>query len=82
MTLQAFSWPWTLFQFLNLYTFGKIPWTGDQPVARPLSANRTTQTQNKRTQTSMPRVELEPSVRASEDISCLRQHGHCDRLNH
>jgi hypothetical protein len=41
---------WTLaaFQFLNLYTVDRIPWTGDQPVARLLP------TQNKRTQTSMP----------------------------
>jgi hypothetical protein len=44
---------WPLFQFLNLYTVGRTPWTGDQPVARPLPKYRTTQTQNKRTQTSM-----------------------------
>jgi hypothetical protein len=42
------------FQFLILYTVGRTPWTGDQPVARPLPARRTTQKQNKRTQTSMP----------------------------
>jgi hypothetical protein len=29
---------------------------GDQPVARPLPTHRTTQTQNKHTQTSMPLV--------------------------
>jgi hypothetical protein len=29
---------------------------GDQPVGRPLPAHRTAQTQNKRTQTSMPQV--------------------------
>jgi hypothetical protein len=38
------------FSFLNLYTVGRTPWTGDQPVARPLPAHITTQTQNKRTQ--------------------------------
>jgi hypothetical protein len=27
---------WPLFQFLNLYIVGRSPWTGDQPVARPL----------------------------------------------
>jgi hypothetical protein len=32
---------------------------GDQPVARPLPIYRTTQTQNKRTQTSMPLVGFE-----------------------
>jgi hypothetical protein len=38
------------------------PWTGEQPVSRPLPTHRTTQTQNKRTQTSMPRVGLEPTI--------------------
>jgi hypothetical protein len=54
------SWP--LFQFPNLYTIGRIPWTGDQPVARPLPTHRTTQTHNKRTQPSMPRVRFEPTI--------------------
>jgi hypothetical protein len=31
-------------QFLNRKTVGRTPWTGDQPIARPLP----TQTQNKR----------------------------------
>jgi hypothetical protein len=43
MVLQA------LFQFLNLYIVGR---TGDQHVAKPLPIHRTTQTQNKCTQTS------------------------------
>jgi hypothetical protein len=50
------------FSFLNLYTVGETLWTGDQPVARPLPTHRTTQTQNKRTQTSMPRVGFEPTI--------------------
>jgi hypothetical protein len=29
----------------SFYTVGRTPWTGDQPVARPLHAHRTTQTQ-------------------------------------
>jgi hypothetical protein len=33
------------FSFLILYTVGTIPWTGDQPVARPLPIHRTTQTE-------------------------------------
>jgi hypothetical protein len=49
---------WTLaasfFSLLILYTVGRTPWTGYQPVARPLPTHRTTQTQNKRTQTSTP----------------------------
>jgi hypothetical protein len=32
--------PWPLFQFFNLYTVGRTPWTGDQPVARPLRTHR------------------------------------------
>jgi hypothetical protein len=52
------------FSFLILYTDGRIPWTGDQPVARPLPTHRITQTQNKRRQTSMPCVGLEPKIPA------------------
>jgi hypothetical protein len=44
--------PWPLFVFLNLYTFGGTLWKGDQPIARPLPTHRTTQTQNKRRQTT------------------------------
>jgi hypothetical protein len=59
MPLQPFVGPWTIFQFLNLHKIGRTPWTGDQPIARPLPAHRTTQTQNKRTQISMPRLGFE-----------------------
>jgi hypothetical protein len=50
-----------LFEFLNPYTVGRTPWTGDQPVARLLPTHTTTQTQNKRTQTSVTRVGFEPT---------------------
>jgi hypothetical protein len=43
-----------IFSFLILYTVGRTPWMGDQPVARPVPTHRTTKTQNKRPQTSMP----------------------------
>jgi hypothetical protein len=49
------------FQFLNLYTVSRTPWVGDQPNARPLLTHRRTQTQNKRTQTSM-QVGFEPTI--------------------
>jgi hypothetical protein len=49
------------FGFLILYTVGMTPWTGDQPVARPLP------TQNKRTQTSMPSVGFEPTIPLSRE---------------
>jgi hypothetical protein len=51
-----------LFQFLNLYTVGRTPWTGHQPVTRSLPTHRTTQTQNKRIQTSMPLLGFEPTI--------------------
>jgi hypothetical protein len=35
------------FSFLIFYTVGRTPWTGDQPVARPLPAHRTAQTRKK-----------------------------------
>jgi hypothetical protein len=50
------------FSFLILYTVGRAPWTGDQPVAMPLPAQRTAQTQKKDTQTAMPREEFEPKI--------------------
>jgi hypothetical protein len=50
------------FRFLILYTVGRTPWTGDQPVARPLPTHRTTQTRNIRTQTSIRRVRFEPTI--------------------
>jgi hypothetical protein len=33
------------FTFLIPYAVGRAPWTGDQPVARPLPTHRTTQTE-------------------------------------
>jgi hypothetical protein len=62
MALQSFCGTLPLFQFLILYTVSRTPWTGDQPVARPFPTYRTTRTQNKRTQTSMPRVGVEPTI--------------------
>jgi hypothetical protein len=61
MALQPL-WTLAVFQFPNLYTVGRTPWTGDQPIARSLPTYRTTQTQNKRTQTSMPGVRFEHMI--------------------
>jgi hypothetical protein len=66
MALQLFVEPWPFLCFLILYTVGRTPWTGDQSVAKPLPAYRTTQTQNKRTQTSMPWVGFDPTIPALE----------------
>jgi hypothetical protein len=73
--------PWPLSQFLDLYTVGRTPWTGDQAVWRPLPTHRTTQTQNKHTDIhASSRIRThDPSVREGEDSSCLRPCGHCVR---
>jgi hypothetical protein len=55
-----------VFSFLILCKVGSTPWTGDQPVARPLPTCRTTQTRNRRTQTSMPAVGFDPTITAFE----------------
>jgi hypothetical protein len=60
------------FSFFILYTVSRTPWTGDQPVALPLSIHRTTQTQNKRTQTSMPLVGFEPTIPVFEQEKTVR----------
>jgi hypothetical protein len=54
---MALCWALVAFSiFLIFYAVGMTPWTGDQPVARPLP------TQNKRTQTSMPQMGFEPTI--------------------
>jgi hypothetical protein len=46
-------------QFLNP-TVGRTPWTAKQSITRSLSTPRTTQTQNKHIQTSIPQVRFKP----------------------
>jgi hypothetical protein len=73
MALQPFVGPCPLFQFLDLlYTVGRTPWMGDQPVTRPLPAHRTPQTQNKCTQTSMPQVGFESTIPAFEQTKTVQ----------
>jgi hypothetical protein len=62
MALQPFIEPGRFFSFIILHTVGRTPWTGDEPVARPLPIHRTTQTQNKRTQTFMSREGFESTI--------------------
>jgi hypothetical protein len=71
--LSVYLWPYSpllglgrFFSFLILHTVSRTPWTGDQAVARPLPTHRTTQTQNKSTQASMPWVGFEPTIPAFE----------------
>jgi hypothetical protein len=40
-------WALASFQFPDLFTIGRTPWTSDQLVSRPLSKHRTAQIQNK-----------------------------------
>jgi hypothetical protein len=69
MALQPFGLR-HLFQILNPI-HSRTPWTGDQPVARALPTHRTTQTQNKRTETSMLLVEFEPTTPVSEQAKTI-----------
>jgi hypothetical protein len=46
--------------------FVSLSLCGSKAVTRPLPTYRTTQTQNKRTQTSMPREGFEPTAPVSE----------------
>jgi hypothetical protein len=61
MALQPFG-PWPIFQFLNP-VHSRTIWKGEQLVTRPLPIHRT---QNKRTQTSMPRMGFEPKIPVCE----------------
>jgi hypothetical protein len=54
--------------FPNPRTVGRIPCTGDQPVARPLP----TQTHNKRRRTSMSWVGFEPTISAFERVKTVK----------
>jgi hypothetical protein len=59
-----------------LQTLGKTPWTGDQPVARPLPTHDNIKREkNADIQASSGVRAHDPSVRAGEDISCCRPLG-------
>jgi hypothetical protein len=78
MTLQPFLGPRLLFQFLDFLHSRYDSLDGGSVVTRPLPTHRT-QTQNKRTETSMSRVGFEPMIPAFEDSSWFTPRGHCDR---
>jgi hypothetical protein len=66
----------SFFSFLILYTVGRTPWTGDQPVATLLPTHRTTHTDIH----ALSGIRThDPSIQAGEDGSCLRPRVHCDR---
>jgi hypothetical protein len=75
MALQPFFGPWPLFNFLILYTVGRTPWTGDQPISRPVPVHRINADIH-----ALSGIRIhDPSVRASEDGSYLTPRGHRDR---
>jgi hypothetical protein len=84
MALQPFLGPWPFFSFLILYTVGRTPWTEDRSVSRPLPTPEEHKHGINARNTDIHALSeirtQDPSVRASEDSSCLRPHGHCDRL--
>jgi hypothetical protein len=57
----VFFGPWSLFQLLNPIHNQYVSLVGDQAVAKPLPTHRTTQTQNKHKEKSMPRMGFEPT---------------------
>jgi hypothetical protein len=64
-----------------IWTFGRTPWTGDQPDARPLSTQDNITQKNADTHicASGGIQTHDPSVRTVEDCTCLRPRGHWDR---
>jgi hypothetical protein len=82
MALQPFVGPWPFLQFRNFfYTDGRTPWTSDQPDTRPLPTQDNTNTEYTQTNiNALSRIRThDPSVRASEDSSCLRPRGKYDQ---
>jgi hypothetical protein len=72
MALQPLLGPGLSFSSVIIpYTDGRIPWTSDKPVARPLPIHRTTQTQNKR---------IHRHTCLEWDSNPLRPRDHRDRL--
>jgi hypothetical protein len=55
-----------LFQFPNLYTGGRTPWTGDQLVARPLPKHTKTKILYTPLNIHAPKAGFEPEITASE----------------
>jgi hypothetical protein len=85
LLLLLLLWPYSpllglglLFSYLILYIVGRITWTGEQPVARPLPTHRINVHNTDIHALSGIRTH-DPSVQASEVSSCLRPRGHCNR---
>jgi hypothetical protein len=83
MALEPFCWALPLLQFRNLlYTDGRTPRMGISPSqGRYLHAGQHKHRINVHTDIhALSGIRNhDPGVRASEDSSCLRPRGHCDR---
>jgi hypothetical protein len=78
LTLQSYLDLGRFFSFLILYALGMAPWTGDQPVARPLHTHRINAYRNTHALSGIRTHDL--SIRASKDSSWFRLRSHCDRF--
>jgi hypothetical protein len=86
MALTALTGPWPLLRFHNLFhTDDRTPWTSDKPVASLyLYTGQHKHRINAYTDIhALSGIRIhDPSVRASEDSSCLRPRGHRDLHSH
>jgi hypothetical protein len=71
--------PWPLFQFRNLYTVGRTPWTGDQSIGGRFV--HTEQHKHRINAHRRPCLEWDSDLR-SQYSSGRRPRGQCDRRNH
>jgi hypothetical protein len=62
MASRHFVGPWPFFSFSIILHSRQNSLDGDLPITRPLPAHRTTQTQNKSKQTSIPQVGFESTT--------------------
>jgi hypothetical protein len=82
MPLQPFVGPWPLFQFLDLFTqlVGLLGRGITPSQGRYLHRGKHNHRANTHINASSGIRTHSPSVLGSEDSSCLRPRGHCDRL--
>jgi hypothetical protein len=85
MTLQPFIGPWPLLQFHNPFFIQSVGLLGR--VISPSEGRYLHTGQHKQRINAQTDIHVlsgirtyDPSVRASEDSSCLTPRGHCDRL--
>jgi hypothetical protein len=83
---SSYSIQCRVFFYFDNFTDGMTLRTSGQPVARPLSKHKTTQTQNK--YIHIPNIHAlcgirthDPGFRASEEKTCLRPLGYRGRIN-